>query len=237
MPRALVVRPPVPGRGHSSDLGAADPLARVPCCIPEIRRPCRRFRQVASCSTQLPRTVVHDTEGPSGSPGRRWALRQGVPLVPTTPQTKLSGYSRHYGRGFLEPIVWPGCVVHRSRCVTFHPGQGRGRSGRRGLLASACGDAAWTRTPSTRPTLPLWPPAVSRGATDTAHRLHFGAWAPKRSGSADRGVRMRYRTLTALHVLFRVRRPLCRGASIPPPFSRLLGFLPRKTRPAVRERA
>lgn len=50
--------------------------------------------------------VVHvATESTVGFAGRRWALRQGLPLV-TSFHTNFPAYLHDYRMGFLEPLVW-----------------------------------------------------------------------------------------------------------------------------------
>jgi glycosyltransferase involved in cell wall biosynthesis len=72
----------------------------------DIRLALLPFRRVGKFFDASPPDVVHvHTEGPLGLAGRRWALSHRVPLV-TSYHTNFPEYSRHYGVGFLEPLVW-----------------------------------------------------------------------------------------------------------------------------------
>jgi glycosyltransferase involved in cell wall biosynthesis len=70
-----------------------------------------------------PQLIHVATEGPLGLLGRRYALRRGLPLV-TSFHTNFPQYSRHYGAGLLEPLVWRYLVwFHRPARLTQTPGQ------------------------------------------------------------------------------------------------------------------
>src|SRR5882724_3008725 len=121
---ALVVAPRYPGAA-----GSPDPRElRIPSLAfplyPDIRMSLPPFRQVADFFDASPPDVIHvHTEGALGLAGRRYARRQGVPLV-TSYHTNFPEYSRHYGAGFLESAVWRWLQwFHRSARVTFTPGE------------------------------------------------------------------------------------------------------------------
>jgi glycosyltransferase involved in cell wall biosynthesis len=70
-----------------------------------------------------PELIHVATEGPLGLLGRRYALRRDLPLV-TSFHTNFPQYSRHYGAGLLEPMVWRYLVwFHRPARLTQTPGQ------------------------------------------------------------------------------------------------------------------
>lgn len=69
-----------------------------------------------------PQLIHVATEGPLGLLGRRYALRRGLPLV-TSFHTNFPQYSRHYGAGVLEPLVWRYLVwFHGPARLTQTPG-------------------------------------------------------------------------------------------------------------------
>jgi glycosyltransferase involved in cell wall biosynthesis len=73
---------------------------------PAIRLSLPYRRRVARFLDSFQPDVVHvATEGPLGWIGRGWALRHRVPLA-TSFHTHFPQYARHYGAGFLEPLVW-----------------------------------------------------------------------------------------------------------------------------------
>ena len=63
------------------------------------------------------------TEGPLGALGRRYALRQGIPLV-TSYHSNFQQYARHYGAGLLAPLVWRWLLrFHGAARLTHTPGE------------------------------------------------------------------------------------------------------------------
>jgi phosphatidylinositol alpha 1,6-mannosyltransferase len=67
--------------------------------------------------------LVHvATEGPLGLAGRRFALRERVPLI-TSYHTDFPGYCRHYGASLLEPTAWQWLRwFHGPALLTHTPG-------------------------------------------------------------------------------------------------------------------
>lgn len=229
---ALVVAPQYPGRATPPDPREL----RIPSLAfplyPDIRMSLPPFRQVAELFDAAPPDVVHvHTEGALGLAGRRWAVRQGVPLV-TTYHTNFPEYSRHYGVGFLEPVVWRWLHwFHRPAAVTFTPGQAvRDDLVRRGLpQASLWGrgvdphffhpgrrDNSWRR----------W----LAGGDDTLIVLHVGRLAHEKNlGVLIEAWRQAHGVL-GQRATFVVagEGPEARRIESRLPFVRLLGFLPRE---------
>jgi len=229
---ALVVAPRYPGTATSSDPREL----RIPSLAfplyPDIRMSLPPFRQVAELFDAAPPDVVHvHTEGALGLAGRRWALRQGVPLV-TTYHTNFPEYSRHYGVGFLEPVVWRWLRwFHRPAAVTFTPGQAvRDDLVRRGLSHAAL----WGRGvdpqffhPARRDT--SWRRWLA-GGDNTLIVLHVGRLAHEKNlGVLIEAWRQAYRVL-GQRATFVVagEGPEARRIESRLPFVRLLGFLPRE---------
>lgn len=229
---ALVVAPQYPTAATSPDLSEL----RIPSLAfplyPDIRLSLPPFRQVAGFFDAAPPDLVHvHTEGALGLAGRRWALRRGVPLV-TTFHTNFPEYSRHYGVGFLEPLVWRWLQwFHRPARVTFTPGQAvRDDLVRRGLPhATLWGrgvdphffhpgrrDHSWRR----------W----LAGGDDTVIVLHVGRLAHEKNlGVLIEAWRQTYDVL-GQRATFVVagEGPEARRIESRLPFVRLLGFLPRE---------
>jgi glycosyltransferase involved in cell wall biosynthesis len=90
---------------------------------PAIRLSLPLRRRAARFLDAFDPVVVHvATEGPIGFLGRGWAVRAGVPLV-TSFHTDFPRYARHYGAGWLEPLVWRWLVwFHRPARLTHTPG-------------------------------------------------------------------------------------------------------------------
>lgn len=131
----VVVAPEYPG----SQPGAADPELRVPSVAfppyPAIRLSLPQPRRVAHFLDDFRPDLVHVmTEGPLGLVGRHCALRRGVPLA-TSYHTDFPQYSRYYGIGALEPLVWRWLLwFHGSAVFTHTPGEAvRAELARRGL--------------------------------------------------------------------------------------------------------
>ncbi len=229
---ALVVAPRYPGMATPSDPREL----RIPSLAfplyPDIRMSLPPFRQVAELFDAAPPDVVHvHTEGALGLAGRRWALRQGVPLV-TTYHTNFPEYSRHYGVGFLEPVVWRWLRwFHRPASVTFTPGQAvRDDLARRGLSHAALwgrGVAPHFFHPGRRAN--SWRRWLA-GGDDTLIVLHVGRLAHEKNlGVLIEAWRQAYRVL-GQRATFVVagEGPEARRIESRLPFVRLLGFLPRE---------
>jgi glycosyltransferase involved in cell wall biosynthesis len=80
----------------------------------QVGRFLRRFR---------PDLVHVATEGPLGLAGRRFAVREDIPLV-TSYHTDFPGYCRHYGVALLEPTAWQWLRwFHGPALLTHTPGE------------------------------------------------------------------------------------------------------------------
>jgi glycosyltransferase involved in cell wall biosynthesis len=231
---ALVVAPRYPTAPGS---GSPDPRElRIPSLAfplyPDIRMSLPPFRQVADFFDASPPDVVHiHTEGALGLAARRWALRRGVPLV-TTYHTNFPEYSRHYGVGFLEPLVWRWLQwFHAPARVTFTPGQAvRDDLVRRGLPHVAVWgrgvdphffhpgrrDASWRR----------W----LAGSENTVIILHVGRLAHEKNLGVLIEAWRQARDILGQRATFVVagEGPEARRIEARLPFIRLLGFLPRE---------
>jgi glycosyltransferase involved in cell wall biosynthesis len=229
---ALVVAPQYP-----STVMSPDPRElRIPSLAfplyPDVRLSLPPFRQVAELFDAAPPDVVHvHTEGALGLAGRRWALRQGVPLV-TTYHTNFPEYSRHYGVGFLEPVVWRWLRwFHRPASLTFTPGEAvRDDLVRRGLSHAALWghgvdphffhpgrrDHSWRR----------W----LAGGDDTLIVLHVGRLAHEKNLGVLIEAWRRAHDALGQRATFVVagEGPEARRIESRLPFVRLLGFLPRE---------
>ena len=231
---ALVVAPRYRGRSESRD----DSELRVPSVAfplyPDIRMAVPPFRRVAGFFDAAPPDVVHvHTEGALGVAGRRWALRHDVPLV-TSFHTNFPEYSRHYGVGFLEPLVWRWLRwFHGPARVTFTPGEAvRDDLVRRGLSRVALWgrgvdphffhprrrDASWRRRLA--------------GDADGVIVLHVGRLAHEKNlGVLIPAWRQAHAALQGgPRATFVVagEGPEARRIASELPFARLLGFLPRE---------
>ena len=229
---ALVVAPQYPRTAT-----AADPRElRIPSLAfplyPDIRMSLPPLRQVAEFFDAAPPDVVHvHTEGALGLAGRRWALRQGVPLV-TTYHTNFPEYSRHYGVGFLEPLVWRWLRwFHRPARVTFTPGQAVRDDLVRGGLSHA---ALWGRGVDPHFFHPGWRNRSWRrwlaGGDDTMIVLHVGRLAHEKNlGVLIEAWRQAHDAL-GQRATFVVagEGPEARRIAARLPFVRQLGFLPRE---------
>ncbi|HEX4627395.1 MAG TPA: glycosyltransferase, partial [Gemmatimonadales bacterium] len=141
---ATVVAPryPYAERGEPRRDPATDELRIPSVALPvyrDIRLALPHFRDIARFFDAAPPHVVHvHTEGALGLAGRRYALQRELPLV-TTFHTNFPQYSRHYGVGLLEPLVWRWLQwFHRPAAVTFTPGEGvRDELVRRGIWSAA----------------------------------------------------------------------------------------------------
>jgi glycosyltransferase involved in cell wall biosynthesis len=134
-----VVAPAYPGGGGGAGGGRTPGELRVTSLpfppYPAIRLSLPFRRRVARFLESFQPDVVHvATEGPLGFLGRGWALRRGVPLA-TSFHTHFPQYARHYGAGFLEPVVWRWLLwFHGPAGFTHTPGAAiRDELVRRGL--------------------------------------------------------------------------------------------------------
>lgn len=206
------------------------PSAAFPL-YPDIRLALPPFRRVAEFFDASPPDVVHvHTEGPLGLAGRRWALARGVPLV-TSYHTNFPEYSRHYGVGFLEPLVWRWLRwFHGPARVTFTPGEAiRDDLIRRGLAQTALWgrgvdphffhpgrrDGSWRR----------W----LAGGDDTAVVLHVGRLAHEKNLRVLIEAWRQARAALGQRATFVIagEGPEARRLQSALPFVRMLGFLPR----------
>ena len=136
-------------RGHESVVVApryAEPIGPEPC--PELRIASLPFPPYPAIRLSVPAVakvarflddfrpdLVHvAVEGPLGLAGRRYALRRRLPLV-TSFHTDFPRYSRDYGMGWLQPLVWRWLLwFHGPARLTQTPGEAiRDELVRRGL--------------------------------------------------------------------------------------------------------
>lgn len=229
---ALVVAPRYPTLAEPPDAhelriaSAAFPL------YPEIRMALPPFRRVAELFDAAPPDVVHvHTEGALGLAGRRWALRRHVPLV-TTYHTNFPAYSRHYGVGFLEPLVWRWLQwFHAPARVTFTPGAAvRYDLARRGLTHAA----AWGRGVDPQFFHPgrrdlSWRRWLA-GSDDTVIVLHVGRLAHEKNLGVLIDAWRQARAALGQRATFAIagEGPEARRLQSQLPFVRELGFLPRE---------
>ena len=91
---------------------------------PDIRLSLPSYRGVRRYLDKFEPELVHVVvEGPLGLVGRRYALRRGLPLV-TSFHTDFPRYTRDYGVGWLEPLVWRWLLwFHGPASVTHTPGR------------------------------------------------------------------------------------------------------------------
>jgi glycosyltransferase involved in cell wall biosynthesis len=229
---ALVVAP-----RYASTAQSPDPRERrIPSLAfplyPDIRVALPPFRQVADFFDAAPPDVVHvHTEGALGLAGRRWALRHRVPLV-TTYHTNFPEYSRHYGVGFLEPLVWRWLRwFHSAAAVTFTPGQAvRDDLIRRGLAHTAL----WGRGVDTQFFHPgrrdqAWRRWLA-GGDDTVIVLHVGRLAHEKNLGVLIDAWRQAHDVLGQRATFVVagEGPEARRIESRLPFVRQLGFLPRE---------
>jgi len=229
---ALVVAPRYPGAA-----GSPDPRElRIPSLAfplyPDIRMSLPPFRQVADFFDASPPDVIHvHTEGALGLAGRRYARRQGVPLV-TSYHTNFPEYSRHYGAGFLESAVWRWLQwFHRSARVTFTPGEAT----RDELVRRGIGHAAlWGRGVDPHFFHPgrrdhSWRRWLA-GGDDTVIVLHVGRLAHEKNLGVLIEAWRQARAALGQRATFVVagEGPEAQRIESRLPFVRLLGFLPRE---------
>ncbi|HEX4574964.1 MAG TPA: glycosyltransferase family 1 protein, partial [Gemmatimonadales bacterium] len=233
---ATVVAPryPYPERGEPRRDPATDELRIPSVALPmyrDIRLALPHFRDIARFFDAAPPDVVHvHTEGALGLAGRRYALQHELPLV-TTFHTNFPQYSRHYGVGLLEPLVWRWLLwFHRPAAVTFTPGEGvRDELVRRGIRSAA----VWGRGVDTQFFHPTRRDASWRrwltGGEDTPIVLHVGRLAREKNLEVLIQAWLLAREALGPSVLFVVagEGPLARRIEARLPFVRLLGFLPR----------
>lgn len=210
----------------------------------ELRMPSLPFPPYPAIRLSLPRSVPVDrflgefapevvhvhSEGPLGVLGRRYAIRNEVPLV-TSFHTDFPRYARHYGAAPLAPLVWRWLAwFHGPAEVTLTPGEAiQGDLHEHGIPHAA----VWGRGVDPRLFHPSRRNAGWRrwlgGGDDTTVVLHVGRLAPEKN----------------LHVLIKAwaiakerlgqratfvvagEGPLQRRIVAELPFVRWLGFLPR----------
>lgn len=181
---AVVVAPRYPGHDPSPP---GDAELRIPSApfppYPAIRLSLPQFRTVARYLDAFRPDVVHvATEGTIGLTGRRYAVRNAVPLV-TSFHTNFPQYARHYGAGLIEPLVWRWLRwFHGPARITQTPGEAVCRT----LVERGIGrPVVWGRGvdtahfhPSRRH--PAWRRWLA-GGDDTAIVLHVGRLAPEKN--------------------------------------------------------
>lgn len=229
---ALVVAPRYPEAAWSQDARELR-VPSVACPLyPDIRMALPPFRRVAGFFGVAPPDVVHvHTEGALGLAGRRWALRHEVPLV-TTFHTNFPEYSRHYGVGFLEPLVWRWLRwFHAPARVTFTPGEAvRDELGRRGLIHTA----VWGRGVDPHFFHPRRRDANWRrqltGDGDGVIVVHVGRLAREKNLGALIDAWRQAHAALGPRATFVVagEGPEARRVASELPFAHLLGFLPRE---------
>ena len=222
------------------------PDGTPPCKAPELRLPSVAFPPYPEIRVSYPDTgrvsrfldafspdVVHvATEGPIGLVTRRYAMRQGIPLV-TSYHTQFPKYARHYGAGFLEPLVWRWLEwFHGPARVTQTPGE----DVRDELRAHGISQATvWGRGVDTRHFHPAkrhraWKRRLDID-DDTAVVLHVGRLAPEKNlGVLAESWRIAEKALgrRAAFVIAGAG-PRSGDLSDAVPFARRLGFLDRET--------
>lgn len=228
----LVVAPRYPQGPDAHEPGELRIPSTAFPLYPEIRMALPPFRRVAELFEAAPPDVVHvHTEGALGLAGRRWALRRQVPLV-TTYHTNFPEYSRHYGVGFLEPLVWRWLRwFHAPAQVTFTPGAAvRYDLAGRGLTHAA----VWGRGvdprffhPGRRD--PSWRRWLA-GGDDTVIVLHVGRLAHEKNLGVLSDAWRRAHAALGQRATFVVagEGPEARRLQSGLPFARHLGFLPRE---------
>ena len=123
-----VVAPRYPGHDPNPPPGGGDAELRIPSApfppYPAIRLSLPQFRTVARYLDTFRPDLLHvATEGTIGLTGRRYAVRNNVPLV-TSYHTNFPQYARHYGAGLIEPLVWRWLRwFHRPARLTQTPGE------------------------------------------------------------------------------------------------------------------
>jgi glycosyltransferase involved in cell wall biosynthesis len=204
---------------------------------PSIRLALPRFRRVAAFLDEFRPDVVHvATEGPLGALGRRWALRRGVALV-TSYHTDFPGYARHYGAGFLAPLVWRWLIrFHRPAKMIHTPGEAiRDALQARGLSRTV----VWGRGVDVERFRPGYRDSGLRrwmaGGDDTVIVLHVGRLAPEKNidvlAQAFRLVRERLGQRVGFVIAG--EGPSRRWLENRVPFARFLGFLDPDTLAAL----
>lgn len=178
----VVVAPRYPGANQASAEELRIRSAAFPP-YPAIRLSVPRFQTVARYLDAFEPQIVHvATEGPLGLTGRRYATERRVPLV-TSYHTNFPQYARHYGAGFVEPLVWKWLRwFHGPAVLTQTPGEAvRDELMRRGIGKPV----VWGRGVDTQHFHPgrrstAWRRWLA-GADDTAIVLHVGRLAPEKN--------------------------------------------------------
>ena len=181
----VVVAPRYPG--HDPNPPPGDAELRIPSApfppYPAIRLSLPQFRTVARYLDAFRPDLVHvATEGTIGLTGRRYAVRNDVPLV-TSYHTNFPQYARHYGAGLIEPLVWSWLRwFHRPARLTQTPGEGVCGT----LIQRRIGKpVVWGRGVDSAHFHPARRHAGWRrwlgGGDDTAIVLHVGRLAPEKN--------------------------------------------------------
>jgi len=177
-----VVAPRYPGHVSTDPAELRIPSAAFPP-YPAIRLSLPQFGAVARFLDAFKPDVVHvATEGPLGLTGRRYAVRRGIPLV-TSYHTNFPQYARHYGAGFIEPLVWKWLRwFHRPAVLTQTPGEAVADELQRRDIGRP---VVWGRGVDTVHFHPArrstgWRRWLA-GGDDTAIVLHVGRLAPEKN--------------------------------------------------------
>ena len=178
----VVVAPRYPGHSPVNPGELRIPSVSFPP-YPAIRLSLPQFGVVSRFLDSFAPDVVHvATEGPLGLTGRRYAVQRRIPLV-TSYHTNFPQYARHYGAGFIEPLVWKWLRwFHRPAVLTQTPGEAvASELERRGIGRPI----VWGRGVDTLHFNPSRRSAGWRrwlaGGDDTAIVLHVGRLAPEKN--------------------------------------------------------
>jgi glycosyltransferase involved in cell wall biosynthesis len=178
----VVVAPRYPGHSPVNPGELRIPSVSFPP-YPAIRLSLPQFGVVSRFLDSFAPDIVHvATEGPLGLTGRRYAVQRRIPLV-TSYHTNFPQYARHYGAGFIEPLVWKWLRwFHRPAVLTQTPGEAvASELERRGIGRPI----VWGRGVDTLHFNPSRRSAGWRrwlaGGDDTAIVLHVGRLAPEKN--------------------------------------------------------
>ena len=178
----VVVAPRYPGHAAAGIDELRIPSAAFPP-YPAIRLSMPQYGAVARFLDAFQPDVVHvATEGPLGLMGRRYALRNRIPLV-TSYHTNFPQYARHYGAGTLEPLVWKWMRwFHRPAVLTQTPGDAVAAELKRRGIGNPI---VWGRGVDTQHFHPGRRSVGWRrwlgGGDDTTIVLHVGRLAPEKN--------------------------------------------------------
>ena len=231
----VVIAPRYP-HGPGGDGGGSEEL-RVPSLpfppYPSIRLSFPLYRHVEQFLDRFTPDLVHvATEGPLGVVGRRYAMRNGLPLV-TSFHTDFPRYARDYGLRLLTPLVWRWLVhFHRPARMIHTPGVAvRDELLRRGLRNAV----VWGRGVDPRHFRPNrrhtgWRRWMA-GADDTVIVLHVGRLAPEKNLRVLVDAWRRAHRCLGPRATFVIagEGPEATYVATHLPFVRQLGFLDRET--------